>query len=188
MPTDTSDDLRILFVCTANNSRSPYLELTARARAGEEAGLTFASAGVYARNDTHIDPGMAVELTARGIASEDFRSRRLTSSLVDEADLVLDGRGRAPGRDPRRAPDRDPQGADRRAGRPRARPDRPRGRPGRSATALVAAPRRRDSPDRDIVDPYRQGPEAAPACAQILDRIVDRLLARMTADASGPAR
>ncbi len=51
--------------------------------------MTFSSAGVYARNDTLVDPGMAVELTARGIASEDFRSRRLTPSLVDEADLVL---------------------------------------------------------------------------------------------------
>ncbi len=44
---------------------------------------------MYARNDTLVDPGMAVELTARGIASEDFRSRRLTPALVDEADLVL---------------------------------------------------------------------------------------------------
>jgi hypothetical protein len=36
--------------------------------------------------------------------------------------------------------------------------------------------------DLDVVDPYRRGPEAARACALILDKIVDRLLARLVTD------
>ena len=38
------------------------------------------------------------------------------------------------------------------------------------------------SADLDIVDPYRRGPEAARACALILDKVVDRLLARLVHD------
>ena len=48
-------------------------------------------------------------------------------------------------------------------------------------TALVAA-RGGASADLDIVDPYRRGPEAARACALILDKVVDRLLARLVRD------
>ena len=44
--------------------------------------------------------------------------------------------------------------------------------------ALVAA-RGGATADLDIVDPYRRGPEAAHACAQILDTVVDRLLVRL---------
>jgi sulfate adenylyltransferase len=45
--------------------------------------------------------------------------------------------------------------------------------------ALVAA-RGPATADLDIVDPYRRGPEAARACALILDTLVDRLLARLS--------
>jgi sulfate adenylyltransferase len=180
-------DLQILFVCTANISRSPYLELTARARAGELVGLTFASAGVYARDDTLIDPAMAVELTARGIASEDFRSRRLTASLVDEADLVLTAEAahRAAILDEHPIATRKVLTVGQ-ADRALDRVDPSLGR-AELATALVAA-RGGATADLDIVDPYRRGPEAARACAQILDTVVERLLARLTVDASGPAR
>jgi sulfate adenylyltransferase len=180
-------DLRILFVCTANISRSPYLELVARARAGEELGVTFSSAGVYARNDTLVDPGMAVELTARGIASADFRSRRLTPALLDEADLVLTAEAS------HRAAILDEHPVASRkvltVGQADRALDRLEPGVGRAelAAALVAA-RGGATADLDIVDPYRQGPEAARACALILDVVVDRLLARLTADDPGPAR
>ena len=38
-----SDPLRVLFVCTANISRSPFMELTARSLAGEGADVVFAT-------------------------------------------------------------------------------------------------------------------------------------------------
>ena len=187
MPSDTSDHLRILFVCTANISRSPYLELAARARGGEQLGVTFSSAGVYARNDTLVDPGMAVELTARGIASEDFRSRRLTPSLVDEADLVLTAEAshRAAILDEHPIATRKVLTVGQ-ADRALDRLDASVGR-AEFAAALVAA-RGGATVDLDIVDPYRRGPEAARACALILDTVVDRLVARLTTDAPGPAR
>jgi sulfate adenylyltransferase len=177
VPSEPSDRLQVLFVCTANVSRSPYLELVARARAGD-GGPGFSSAGVYARNDTLIDPAMAVELTERGIASDDFRSRRLTGAMVDEADLVLTAEAshRAAILDEHpiatrkvltigqadRALDRLDSGV--------ALDDLP--------AALVAV-RGGATADLDIVDPYRRGPEAARACALILDKVVDRLLERM---------
>ncbi len=187
MPSDTSERLQVLFVCTANISRSPYLELTARARSGAQPGLTFSSAGVHARDDTLVDPGMAVELTARGIASEDFRSRRLTPSLVDEADLILTAEAahRAAILDEHPIATRKVLTVGQ-ADRALDRLDPGLGRAG-FATALVAA-RGGATADLDIVDPYRRGPEAAHACALILDTVVDRLLARLTADAAGPAR
>ncbi len=171
-------DLRILFVCTANISRSPYLELTARARAGEDDGLVFGSAGVYARSDTLIDPAMAVELTARGIASDGFRSRRLTPSLVDEADLVLTAEAA------HRAAILDEHPIATRKVITVGQADQALDRLDADVTrdeftkALVAL-RGGTSPDLDVVDPYRRGPEAAHACAQILDTVVDRLLTRL---------
>ena len=73
-PTPT-DRLQVLFVCTANISRSPYLELRARSLAGD-APVDFASAGVHARDGTLIDPAMAVELAAAAA------SRPTTSAAV----------------------------------------------------------------------------------------------------------
>jgi len=190
VPSDTAARLQVLFVCTANISRSPYLELVARHRTagadGPDDGLVFASAGVYARDDTVIDPAMAVELTARDIASDHFRSRRLTPGMVDEADLVLTAEashraailddlpiatrkvltvGQADRALDRIAPDVE------RAAFP---------------AALVAA-RGGATADLDIVDPYRRGPEAARACALILDKVVERLLARLGSGGAGVA-
>lgn len=179
MSSTSPDRLQVLFVCTANISRSPYLELVARARAGD-GGPVFASAGVYARNDTLIDPAMAVELTARGIASDEFRSRRLTAPLVDEADLVLTAEAS------HRAAILDEHPIATRKVLTVGQADRALDRldsdvaPGELPAALVAV-RGGATADLDIVDPYRRGPEAARACALILDKVVERLLARMGA-------
>ena len=181
MPSDTRDRLQILFVCTANISRSPYLELRARSLAGTD-GPRFASAGVYARDDTLIDPAMALELTQRGIASEDFRSRRLTTAMVDEADLVLTAEAS------HRAAILDEHPIATRKVLTVGQADRALDRLGDGLTladfptALVAA-RGGATADLDIVDPYRRGPEAARACALILDAVLNRLLSRMGVDA-----
>ncbi len=169
--------LQVLFVCTANISRSPYLELVARARAGDH-GPAFSSAGVFARDDTLIDPAMAVELTGRGIVSEQFRSRRLTGAMVDAADLVLTAEAA------HRAAILDEHPLATRKVLTVGQADRALDRIGPDVTpadlpgALVAA-RGGATPDLDIVDPYRRGPEAAQACALILDKVVERLLGRL---------
>jgi sulfate adenylyltransferase len=187
VPSDTAARLQVLFVCTANISRSPYLELVARHGAGADGsddGLVFASAGVYARDDSVIDPAMAVELTARGIASDHFRSRRLTPGMVDEADLVLTAEAS------HRAAILDDLPIATRKVLTVGQADRALDRVGpdveRAAfpAALVAA-RGGATADLDIVDPYRRGPEAARACALILDKVVERLLARLGPGGAG---
>ncbi len=79
--------LEVLFVCTANICRSPYMELAARRMAGD--GIRFASAGTHGWVDHGVSPEMARPLAARGVDPTGFRSRRLTRRMVEDADLVL---------------------------------------------------------------------------------------------------
>lgn len=85
--------LNVLFVCTANICRSPYMELAGRALLPPDAELAFSSAGTLGFVDRGMDPTMAMafgpdpEIGEAQI--EAFRSRRLTPRLVTEADLVL---------------------------------------------------------------------------------------------------
>jgi sulfate adenylyltransferase len=87
---DANDPLKVLFVCTANICRSPFMELLAREIAGPDAAVEFASAGTHGFRDHPMDEVMAGTLAPRGIdGSGGFRSRALTAEMVDEADLVL---------------------------------------------------------------------------------------------------
>ena len=79
--------LRVLFVCTANICRSPHLELTARALAGEGSGMEFASAGTHGFLDHPMDEVMSQTLAPDAATS--FRSRRLDRTALADADLVL---------------------------------------------------------------------------------------------------
>ncbi|WP_183094033.1 adenylyl-sulfate kinase [Nocardioides stalactiti] len=85
--------LSILFVCTANICRSPYMELRADAFLAEHPiAIEFASAGTHGFTDHGVDKTMAGVLAGRGVDDEQvagFRSRRLTRELVEAADLVL---------------------------------------------------------------------------------------------------
>ncbi|GAA4673013.1 adenylyl-sulfate kinase [Nocardioides nanhaiensis] len=89
---EADEPLKVLFVCTANICRSPYMELLAR-RIAEETGaatrLSFASAGTHGFREHAMDDVMATTLTSRGVAHDEFRSQRLTSQLIADADLVL---------------------------------------------------------------------------------------------------
>ncbi|APT91409.1 hypothetical protein CSPHI_10895 [Corynebacterium sphenisci DSM 44792] len=81
---------RLLFVCTGNICRSPFAELATAAwarRAGRPVGVS--SAGVSGLVGHPVDPGMAAELAARGIAHEGFAGSRLTAARVAAADVVL---------------------------------------------------------------------------------------------------
>ena len=88
----THNPLKILFVCTANICRSPYMQLAAQALAGD-ADLVFTSAGTRGFTDQPMNPPMAEALLRHHPGSEHevaaFRSRPLTHALVDDADLVI---------------------------------------------------------------------------------------------------
>jgi sulfate adenylyltransferase len=171
------DELHVLFVCTANISRSPYMERIARHRVGGGK-VRFSSAGVHAQDDTLIDPAMAIELTSRGIGSDDFRSRRLTGVILAEADLVLTAEAA------HRARILDEHPIATRKVLTFGQADEAMDRvdlgiaPTDVPAALVAA-RRGASGSLDVVDPYRRGPEAARIAALEIDGLVERLLARL---------
>ena len=87
-----SAPLRVLFVCTANICRSPYMELRSRALAGADSGIEFASAGTHGFNAHRVDRTMAEVLSERGVSADlvnGFASRPLTDDLIEAADLVL---------------------------------------------------------------------------------------------------
>lgn len=89
---DPDRPLRVLFVCTANICRSPYMELRARMLAGPSAQLELISAGTHGFNRHQVDAVMAEVLADRGVPASDaaeFASQRLTRELVRSADLVL---------------------------------------------------------------------------------------------------
>ncbi|WP_193605945.1 adenylyl-sulfate kinase [Nocardioides dongkuii] len=82
--------LKVLFVCTANICRSPFMELMARQLAGPDANIEFRSAGTHGFADHEMDEVMATTLAPRGVADHSaFLSRAIDKAILDEADLVL---------------------------------------------------------------------------------------------------
>ena len=82
-----SQPLRVLFVCTANICRSPVMELTARAMAGDSRTVEFASAGTQGFDAQPLNAEMA-ETIPSGLGHH-FRSRRVTRAILESSDLVL---------------------------------------------------------------------------------------------------
>ncbi len=167
---------RILFVCTANICRSAYAEVRT-AQLGVP-GVTAHSAGTHGWPDHAMDHHMAAELERRGADSDGFRSRRLTRSLVDDADVVLTATAAH-----RTFVLQERPGAVRRTftlGQLAAAlgevPDDVHG-----ADLLVAARRARATAtaDDDVADPYGRGPDAAAAAARHLDELLERVLPRL---------
>jgi len=83
------DTLKVLFVCTANICRSAFAELVAWEMVRPGSRLEFASAGVRANDGDVMDAPMATEAALRGADPRAFRSTRLTTALIDQADLIL---------------------------------------------------------------------------------------------------
>lgn len=84
----------VLYVCWANQCRSPIAELLLHAAMRgnprfEDAGWRVGSAGVAARTGRQIHPKAAQVLAERGVPSSGFTSRPLTTELVESADLIL---------------------------------------------------------------------------------------------------
>ncbi|WP_411721961.1 low molecular weight phosphatase family protein [Mycetocola sp.] len=81
----------ILFVCTGNVCRSPYLELMLRNSLGQKhiTSIRVRSAGTDALLRQPIAPPMAGILADAGINADWFRSRQLERQMVRSADLIL---------------------------------------------------------------------------------------------------
>ena len=83
------DPIRVLFVCTANICRSPYLELRARQLLGPDSGVEVSSAGTSGFDAEPVSDTMEAEFARFDTQTAGFRSRPATGDLVDAADLVL---------------------------------------------------------------------------------------------------
>ncbi|ACR16867.1 low molecular weight phosphatase family protein [Corynebacterium kroppenstedtii] len=97
--------MKIVFVCTGNQCRSPVAEYVARSFANELAAqaktkgpqladsssltLEFASAGTHAHRGTPMDPRALRFLAAEGINSDGFSSTRLNRAALAGADIVV---------------------------------------------------------------------------------------------------
>ncbi|GAB2974698.1 adenylyl-sulfate kinase [Nocardioides montaniterrae] len=175
----TNDKLNVLFVCTANICRSPYMQLRSQALVGD---IEFTSAGTHGFDDKAADRTMSIVMKQRGISAEavqDFRSRPITRDLVAQADLVLTAE------------------ASHRAFLLEELPSSFRktftlgqfteslGRideslTGRELIATIGHSRAGAEAIHDINDPYRRGLEAATDCADQIDGLLQIALSRLT--------
>jgi sulfate adenylyltransferase len=172
------DPIRVLFVCTANICRSPYLELRARQLLGPGSGVEVSSAGTHGFDASPVSDTMVAEFARRGTDTGGFRSRVATGELVDAADLVLTAEA---------------------GHRARLLEDRPaafrkvytlgqfvasaqQADPSLHGRDLLEALRRRRvpaSPEHDIEDPYRRGPEAARRAAVTMEALLEVVVERL---------
>ena len=174
VPPADSAGLRVLFVCTANICRSPFMELTARRLAGEGAALRLSSAGTHGWDSKPMDATMS-EALAEGIDASAFRSRRVTREILQEADLVLTAEAAH-----RSYILQDHPGMFRKVfSLGQAAEAISRLEPGLSPTEVVArlgSARGNADPALDVPDPYRRGPEAAAAAAEQISRLLEAIL------------
>jgi sulfate adenylyltransferase len=187
-PTE-ADPIRVLFVCTANICRSPYLELRARQLLGPDAGVEVSSAGTHGFDAEPASDTMDAEFTRHGTDISSFRSRPATGDLVDAADLVLTAES---AHRTRLLEDRPAAFrkiftlgqfvASARAADPDLR--------GRELIAALGSRRVPASADHDIADPYRRGAEAAARAAEQMEDLLAVVVERLRTgpgDTPGPA-
>jgi sulfate adenylyltransferase len=173
--------LRVLFVCTANICRSPYLELRARQLLGPDSGVEVSSAGTHGFDASPVSDTMEAEFARWGTEVDGFRSRPATGELIDAADVVLTAEAAHRTRLLEERP-----GAFRKiftlgqfvdsaeAADPSLH--------GRALLDVLESRRVPASPDQDIADPYRRGPEAARRAAATMERMLEVVVAKLRAD------
>jgi sulfate adenylyltransferase len=172
------DPIRVLFVCTANICRSPYLELRARQLFGPDAGVEVSSAGTDGFDAAPVSDTMAAEFARWDTEVDGFRSRPATGELIDAADLVLTAEAAHRTRLLEERP-----AAFRKiftlgqfvASAEAADPDLH----GRALLDALSSRRVPASPDHDIADPYRRGPEAARRAAVTMEGMLEVVVARL---------
>jgi sulfate adenylyltransferase len=177
-PDGDQGPVRVLFVCTANICRSPYLELRARQLLGDDSGIEVSSAGTHGFDDSPVSDTMAAEFARRETVVDGFRSRVVTGQMVDAADLVLTAEA---------------------SHRTRLLEDRPAAfrkiftlgqfvasaqavdpsLHGRDLLAALQSRRVAASPDHDVDDPYRRGPEAARRAAVTMEALLEVFVERL---------
>lgn len=81
----------ILFVCTGNVCRSPYMEYALRAMLTTSgvAGVPIASAGTRALEGHPMAEFMALRLRERGVDATGFRAARLSDEALQSAGIVV---------------------------------------------------------------------------------------------------
>jgi sulfate adenylyltransferase len=172
--------LNVLFVCTANICRSPFMEITARHLAGPDAPVEFSSAGTHGFREYPMDSVMAGALAERGLDADSFLSRPLTAALIEDADLVITAESshRSFILDDHAAAFRKVYTLGQVAEVVRHAPP---GRGGRDLLIALGERRGAGEPRLDVRDPYGRGAKAAEAAAQQIDellRVVVPALAR----------
>ena len=175
------EPLKVLFVCTANICRSPYLELTARRLSGPGSGVEFSSAGTHGF-DSHAMEGAMVATLVEDTSS-DFSSRRLTGAILAEADLVLTAEATHRSFILEEFPQHFRKVFT--VGQFAASiADHP-GLTGRALIEAAAARRTPPSPEHDIADPYRRGDVAAAAAADTMSRMLGVIVPRLAGGSGG---
>jgi sulfate adenylyltransferase len=172
--------IRVLYVCTANICRSPFMELWSRHLAGPHAGATFASAGTRGFDAKPMSPEMEATLVARGVpGASRFRSRPFSSDLMPNADLVLTAETAH-----RQFILDDHPAAFRKVFTLGQFAESVRGLDaelsGRAALDAVAERRGPADPSLDVPDPFGRGPEAAEAAAVVLEDLLRVVLPALT--------
>ena len=175
------EPLKVLFVCTANICRSPFLELTARRLSGPGSGVEFSSAGTHGF-DSHAMEGAMVATLVEDTSS-DFASRRLTGAILAEADLVLTAEATHRSFILEEHPQhlRKVFTVGQFAAAAQEHPDLT----GRELVAAVGARRTAARPEHDIADPYRRGDEAAATAADTMSRMLGVIVPRLAPGGSG---
>ncbi|GAB2615215.1 hypothetical protein [Pseudactinotalea suaedae] len=81
----------VLFVCTGNVCRSPYMEMvvTAALAAGGTSTVRVGSAGTAALEGHAMSAPILAALKARGIDGSDFRARQLTAGMLQRSGIIV---------------------------------------------------------------------------------------------------